>query len=166
MPSTIAAPLVRLPGEGETFWFADNRMTMKARACDTRGAYGLLESWVRASCGPPLHVHRTEDEAFWILEGELLVVCGDQEVRAGAASYVFLPRDIPHTFQAGDTDVHLLTLISPGGGEQFFVDGAVGAQGPGLPPQSVTDIPRMVALSEDYGTEILGPPLAVSRGRR
>jgi mannose-6-phosphate isomerase-like protein (cupin superfamily) len=160
MNDTLPRPLVRLPGEGEPIWFGDNHMTIKARAEDTGGAYGLVESHVRAGSGPPLHVHHREDEAFWILGGELIVVCGDEEVRAGAGSFVFLPRDVPHTFQVTpDADAHLLTLVSPGGTEQFFVDGGVEAEHDGLPPHNVTDVPRLMRVSAEYDSEILGPPL-------
>lgn len=160
MNDTLARPHVRRPGEGEAIWFADNHMTIKARAADTGGAYGLVESHVRAGSGPPLHIHHREDEAFWVLSGELVVVCGDEQVRAGAGSFVFLPRDVPHTFQVTpDADAHLLTLLSPGGGEQFFVDGGVPAQTDGLPPHNVTDIPAMIRVAAEHETEIVGPPL-------
>jgi mannose-6-phosphate isomerase-like protein (cupin superfamily) len=160
MNGTTSRPLLRRPGEGEALWFADNHMTIKARAADTGGAYGLLESHVRAGSGPPLHVHHREDEAFWILGGELTVVCGGEELRAGPGSYVFLPRDVPHTFKVTSaTDAHLLTLLSPGGGEQFFVAGGVPAESAGLPAHNVTDIPTMLRIAADYGTEIVGPPL-------
>lgn len=160
MNNTLAQALVRRPGEGEAIWFADNHMTIKARAADTGGAYGLLESRIRAGSGPPMHVHHAEDEAFWVLAGTLRVVCGDREVRAGAGSFVFLPRDVPHTFQVTpDADAHVLTLMSPGGGEQFFVDGGAPAEHAGLPAHNVSDIPTLIRAAAACDSEILGPPL-------
>jgi hypothetical protein len=43
-----------LAGEGEETWFQPNRMTIKAGREHTAGAYGLLETWVRACSSPPL----------------------------------------------------------------------------------------------------------------
>jgi quercetin dioxygenase-like cupin family protein len=147
-------------GEGETVWFLQNRMTVKATAELTGGAYGLVESWIAPGASPPLHIHRLEDEAFWVLEGTVRFHVGDEEVTAGPGSYVFAPRDIPHSFIVeGDSAAHMLTLLSPGGGEQFFVDGGVEAAGPGLPAEPVIDIPKLQSLGPRYGNEIIGPPL-------
>src|SRR6185503_9984985 len=86
------------PGEGRAVWFLENRMTIKATARSTGGAYGLVESLIAPGFSPPLHVHHREDEAFWILEGDVSMRCGDRTFRAGPGAFVFLPRDVPHTF--------------------------------------------------------------------
>ena len=76
-----------------------------------------------------------------MLEGTVRFHCDGREVVAGRGSYVFLPRDVPHTFRVeGDEDAHLLTLISPGGGERFFVDAGRPPEGPGLPPPGPPDV--------------------------
>lgn len=145
----------------ETVWFLQNRMTIKATAQETGGAYGLVESWIAPNASPPLHVHRREDEAFFIVEGVVRFRVGDDEIVAGPGSYVFAPRDIPHSFIVeSDTPAHVLTLLSPGGGERFFVDGGRPAEGPGLPPEPVIDIPKLQSLGPVYENEIVGPPLA------
>ena len=87
--------------------------------------------------------------------------CGDELLRR-AGSFTFLPRDVPHTFVVeGDTDAHLLTLISPGGGERFFVDGGRPAEHAGLPPapSGPPDIAGLNRVALEYGSEIVGPPL-------
>ena len=156
-----APPHFSPTGDGETTWFQPNRMTLKATAETTGGAFGLVESWVRAGSSPPLHVHRREDESFWVLEGQLRFRCGDEEFAAGPGSFVFLPRDVPHTFIVeGDRDARLLTLLTPGGGERFFVDAGRAPEGPGLPPPGPPDIARLKKIAPLYGNEIVGPPLS------
>src|SRR5262245_59758476 len=86
-----------LAGEGEETWFQPNRLTIKASAEVTGGAYGLVESWIRAGSSPPLHVHHREDEAFYVLEGRVRFRCADRDVVGGPGSFVFLPRGVPHT---------------------------------------------------------------------
>ena len=150
-------------GEGEATWFGDNRMTVKATLETTGGLFGLLESHVRAGASPPLHVHHREDEAFWILAGEVTFQCGDRTFRAGPGSFTWLPRDVPHTFVVeGDEDAHLLTLLTPGGGERFFVDAGREPEGPGLPAPGPPDVPKLKSVAADYGSEIVGPPLRPS----
>ena len=158
------APFVTHEGEGEATWFLHNRMTIKAPAEVTGGAYGLVESWIAAGASPPLHVHRREDEAFWVLEGRVRFRCGDEDIEAGRGSFVFLPRDVPHTFIVeGDTPAHVLTIVSPGGCERFFIDGGRAPEGPGLPPEGPPDIDKLRRIAPLYETEIIGPPLAGAR---
>jgi mannose-6-phosphate isomerase-like protein (cupin superfamily) len=155
-----AAPYASLAGEGEETWFQPNRMTIKATAETTGGAYGLVESWIRAGSSPPLHVHHHEDEAFFVLEGTVRFHSAGRDVVAGPGSFVFLPRDVPHTFVVeGEEDAHMLTLLSPGGGEQFFVEGGRTPEGPGLPPPGPPDVEKLRQLAPRFGNEIVGPPL-------
>jgi mannose-6-phosphate isomerase-like protein (cupin superfamily) len=159
--TTVAGHAAALgPGEGHTIWFLSNRMTIKATAESTGGAYGLVESLVAPGFSPPLHVHHREDEAFWVLDGELSMRCGDRTFRAGAGSFVFLPREVPHTFVVeSQTPARMLTLLSPGGGEGLFIEGGRPAEHDGLPPATPPDIEALKRVSERYGSEIVGPPM-------
>lgn len=152
--------VVALAGQGETTWFGSNRMTLKATAATTGGAYGLVESWVPVGASPPLHIHHREEESFWVIEGRVRFVCGGEEIVAEAGSFVSLPRDVPHTFIVeGDQTAHILTLMTPGGGERFFVDGGRPAEGPGLPPPGRPDVEKLKQVAPLFGAEIVGPPL-------
>jgi mannose-6-phosphate isomerase-like protein (cupin superfamily) len=149
------------PGEGQAIWFLRNRMTVKATAATTGGAFGLLESLIAPGFSPPLHVHHQEDEAFYVLEGELTMKCGDRTFRATAGAFVFLPRDVPHTFVVeGDRPARMLTLLTPGGGEGVFIEGGRPAESDGLPPPAPPDIEGLKRVSRKYGAEIVGPPMA------
>ena len=151
------------PGEGSAIWFLRNRMTVKATAASTGGAFGLLESVIAPGFSPPLHVHHREDEAFYVLEGELTMRCGERTFRALPGSFVFLPRDVPHTFLVeGDRPARMLTLLTPGGGEGVFIDGGRPAESEGLPPVTPPDIPALKRVSAIYGADIVGPPLSPS----
>jgi mannose-6-phosphate isomerase-like protein (cupin superfamily) len=152
------------PDEGRALWFLTNRMTIKATSASTGGAFGLVESLVAPGFSPPLHVHHREDESFWVLEGEVTMRCGDRTFRAGPGAFVFLPRDVPHTFVVeGDAPARMLTLLTPGGGEGVFIEGGREAEDDGLPPAAPPDIERLKRVSERFGAEIVGPPMAASR---
>jgi quercetin dioxygenase-like cupin family protein len=148
-------------GEGKAVWFLGNLMVVKATAGSTNGGYGLLESLVAAGASPPMHIHRREDETFWVLEGALSVTCGEETYDAPAGSYVFLPRDVPHTFRVvSPTPARLLTLLTPGGGEQFFVEAGRPAERATLPPAGPPDLVKLKRAAQMFGAEFVGPPLA------
>ena len=151
-------------GSGEAVWFTDNRMTVKATAEGTGGAFGLVEGVGRPGSSPALHVHSREDEGFWLLEGELTVRCGDRTFTALPGSFTFLPRGVPHTFVVeGDTPARLLSVCVPGGFEQFFVAAGRAAEDDGLPPQGPPDVERLRRVGEEFGVSFVGPPLAPTR---
>ena len=149
--------------EGEAVWFTNNLMTLKATAETTGGAYGLVEALAPVGTSPPLHVHHREDETFWVLEGQLRFRCGEQTIVAGPGSSIFLPRHVPHTFVVeGDAPARFLSLCTPGGFERYFVAAGRPAEYRGLPPADPPDIGLLKRVSEDFGAEIVGPPLAPS----
>jgi mannose-6-phosphate isomerase-like protein (cupin superfamily) len=55
--------------EGEAFWLLGMLETVKISGKDTDGEYGLIEAVVPEGVGSPWHVHREEDEWFYVLEG-------------------------------------------------------------------------------------------------
>ena len=145
---------------GERIWFTQNLMTFKATAETTGGAYALMEAVAPAASGPPLHVHHREDESFWILEGAVTVRCGDETFTARPGSYVFLPRDVPHTFVVeGDAPARMLSMATPGGLEGYFATVGRPAENDGLPPAAPLDVAALARVGEEYDIEILGPPM-------
>ncbi len=143
--------------EGKMLWVADELMTFKASGEDTGGAYALTDSVVPPGGGPPRHIHHREEEAFWVLEGELEVIVGETTFRAGAGSFVHLPKDIPHAYEnVGKNPARFLTLMVPAGLEKFFEE--VGKP----PPFEEEDIDKWLAIAPKYGVEIV-PPLRIIR---
>ena len=71
---------------------------VKAAADATGHALGLVETSIPPGHSPPLHLHREEDEAFYVLSGTVDFVCGDERFRSTAGAFVYLPRDVPHSF--------------------------------------------------------------------
>ena len=90
----------------------------------TRGAYELFEVRMPKGFGPPLHIHQRLEEAFYVVSGRFMIVCEDQEVEAGPAQFVMVPRGSRHRFEAVTDDARLVFIVSPPGLEGFFRDGA------------------------------------------
>ena len=90
-PGATSAVTVHVAAdEGKTLWVVDELMTFKAVGENTGGAYTLTDSLVPPQGGPPPHIQHREDEAFWVLQGELefLIDGGHHQDERG----VFHPR--------------------------------------------------------------------------
>jgi quercetin dioxygenase-like cupin family protein len=147
--------------EGEAFWLLGMLETVKISGKDTDGEFGLLEIVVPAGAGSPWHVHREEDEWFYVLDGELTVWVGGQVIRAPAGSFVFGPQGTPHTFTVSSPGgASFLLVTEPGGFEAFMRTCAEPARSLTLPPppDSPPDPAQLAALAAEYGVEIIGPP--------
>ena len=108
----------------------------------------------------PLHVHHREDEAFWILEGEVTFEVGDTTIAASAGDYVFAPRDIPHRFTVGNDGCRMLFILVPGGFEDFLrkTSERAGSRTLPLPAEEEPDpaeIDRLKKIAVEHGGELL-----------
>jgi quercetin dioxygenase-like cupin family protein len=70
--------------------------------------------------GPPRHTHTREDESIYLFSGLLEVECDGEEFEAAPGSFVFLPRERPHTFRSVGGTARGLLIIMPGGLENYF----------------------------------------------
>jgi quercetin dioxygenase-like cupin family protein len=85
------------PQGGAAFGFHGSRVLIKASGEDTLGQLAVLESVYPPGLVVHVHVHDGEDEMFYVLAGELAGTCGDDTWSAGPGSFVFVPRDTPHS---------------------------------------------------------------------
>ncbi len=154
------APIALQSGEGDARWFLGALGTIKAAAETTDGRVAVLEFLWPQGGGSPLHVHRNEDEWFYVIEGELTLWVGGDVVVAPAGSFVYGPRDVPHTFLVTSTEARFLMVTEPAPFADFVRAMSEPAQALMLPPASVQppDPERMTAVAAEYGIEILGPP--------
>ena len=144
-----------------TVWWQGALMTIKASARDTDGQLGLVEADFPGDFGgPPLHIHSREDEAFYVLDGEIRFRQADDELVAGPGTYVYCPRGIPHAFKVGEGGARALVLMLPAGLEEMFAEGGFPAEQGNPPPQAEYDVESVQAMAEKYGWEIVGPPLS------
>ena len=71
--------------------------------------------------GPPQHIHKAEDEAFYVLEGEIKVLLGERTITATAGSFVVIPRGTVHTFsRVGQESAKVLAIFTPAGMEELW----------------------------------------------
>jgi quercetin dioxygenase-like cupin family protein len=147
-------------GEGEALWAFGVLATIKASSETTDGRLAVIEHVAPQGAGSPLHVHRREDEWFYVIEGALTFWVGGEVIEAPAGSFVYGPRDIPHTFLVSSSEARFLLVAEPAGFERFLRAMGQPAPKPTIPPPGPppSDLVPLVAAAAEYGIEILGPP--------
>ena len=154
--------IVCLPGEGACASRPNGgTVVCKATGTETNGAFGLLELTVppAASDQPRLgvhaHRHADADEAWYILEGELIFTIGERTVHAPAGTFLFVPRGVLHaTVNPGSQPARYLAWFTPPGMEGYFAEHAALIEDAGGHP----DPAQLDALRIRYGMEFAEDP--------
>ena len=149
-------------GEGEAWWWFGLLATIKATGEQTGGRYSLVEILAPDGYEAILHVHHQEDEGFYILEGEMTFYVGEQTIKARPGSFLFGPKDVPHTFRVDSGPAKLLFVFTPAGFEGLIRETGEPARSLIVPPQvdeepDEVEMERMAVIDARYGTETLGP---------
>jgi quercetin dioxygenase-like cupin family protein len=154
------APIALAGGEGDARWFLGVLATIKASSATTAGGVSVIEHLAPRGSGSPLHVHRNDDEWFYVIEGEVTFWVGGEVTVAGSGSFVYGPRDVPHTFTVSSETARFLLVTEPGGFDEFVRALSEPADAPVIPAPATEppDVEEMVRVAADHGIEILGPP--------
>jgi quercetin dioxygenase-like cupin family protein len=140
---------------GRQRWFFGMLAEVRASADDTAGQYTLVELTAPPGLEAPLHVHHTEDEGFYVLEGNVTVVVGGDTVELAAGRHAFGPRDVPHRFTVGPDGARMIWVLTPGGFENLLADASVPAETPTVPPPSVLPPENINEILRRHGNEVL-----------
>ena len=120
-------------------WFGST-ITLKASGPEL----GVTEVLMSPGDEPPLHVHKNEDEWFYMIEGEVTFHVGGENHLGRAGAFVSFPRGIPHTFSIESPCARFLVLNTPGGFERMFE----------LGPKTPEEAAHALAA---FGMEVVGP---------
>ncbi|MDP9087419.1 MAG: cupin domain-containing protein [Pseudomonadota bacterium] len=122
--------------------------------CDetrTGGAWSMMEVTLPRDAGPPPHTHPW-DEAYYVLEGDVLFTVGEKCFTATAGDFVYTPRLMLHGFRgASQSPARVLILDAPAHAGAFFrrIDQEVRE----LP----RDLPKMLQIGESTGIRFAPP---------
>ncbi len=148
------------PGEGPAVWATGDTYTFKALSEDTDGTFALCEGSIPPQSGPPPHIHLREEEAYYVLEGELEVLDGDRTFTASAGSFIHIPKGALHRFKnVGEKTARMLIIFAPGGFDGFFFEvGQPARKGEPAPPFGEEELERALRAAPKYGLEVPPPP--------
>jgi quercetin dioxygenase-like cupin family protein len=153
--------LVSAAGAGDEFWFVGTLIRVKLGAEATGGRVAILEQVCPPGTTTPPHVHRHDDEWFYVLDGALHLQVGREEHRLTPGGFAWGPRNVPHAVRGvGGEGAHLLVGSEPAGFEGFVREvgrPAPTSSPPSGPPQP-DEVDRLMAAAPRHGIEILGPP--------
>ncbi len=97
---------------------------VKATAEETNRAHSLIELTVPGNTpGAPLHYHQTFIESFYVLEGEIQVIRGDEILNATTGTLLHMPIGTVHGYHnSSDKPARFLVICTPGGFDAYFTD--------------------------------------------
>lgn len=162
---TTMQQLAEIPsGDGAHHHFLNHLATVKVGAGESVSGMNAVEFTAPKGFGPPLHVHREEDELMYVIDGRIRLEFGGDTVYATTGSMVSLPSGIPHTFQVESDTARFVTIASGRKAAPSF-DRFVGALGtptsePCMPEPVDIDPGHVAAVCAEHGIEVLGPPPA------
>jgi quercetin dioxygenase-like cupin family protein len=155
--STPHGQLLHRPSlTGLTFWGPGDLYRFLVTGEESGGSYFAMEALVPPAGGPPPHIHRNEDETFYIVEGECTFRLGDDTVVAGPGDFVNVPRETVHCFRNDGTEpVRMILTFTPSGIEKFFEETLDLALDPTQPPPDNVDevAARYAEAASRYGME-------------
>ena len=145
-----AKAVIRMPAEGKQIMLAGQPMAFLVTGEDSK--HTCMFDWTMpAGFSTGLHVHRVQEETFYVLEGECEWQVDDQLVRAKPGTYLFLPPGVPHNIRnTSDKPARVLMTISPPGHEHYFEELAKVAARGGPPDANV-----IAELRSRYDTDQL-----------
>jgi len=120
----------------------------------TGGHFSLIEQVIPAGFESPWHMHRSEDESFYVLEGQMSVILGGERRLLQAGDCAFGPRGIPHGFRIeGDGPARILLMTTGSDFADFIAETSVPTDAPPAAP----DMALLMAAAERHNITILGP---------
>ena len=131
-------------------------VVVRATGEETDGQYDMVELTIPP--GPavtPLHIHHDNDEAMYVIEGEVTVKLGEKRHVLEAGGYTMAPRGLAHTYRnSGDSPARVLFIYTPGNHWRYLDE--TGKHGP---VEDESDVERLLPVLESYGIEMVGPPI-------
>ena len=144
--------------ETKDYWMVGGFARVIAETAGTQGQFCFGDMTHNPGEATPLHVHADADEAFYVLEGEIRGVCGDDEWQGTRGSFIWLPRGVPHAYQAvGTGQLRTLVMFLPGGFDAFVAEAGTPVEAGGEAP--IQDPIALVEIAARHGMQILGPPV-------
>ena len=149
----------------EHLWFLNTLVQVRVPHEEGDDGLSVIENRAPFGDSPPLHVHRTEDELFLILEGQFRFVAGGEERRAGPGDAVLTRKGVAHTYRVESLEGgRWLVVTTHGDFERFVRELSRPAETGELPPAAGPPSPEQVealgAIAARHHIELVGPPLA------
>jgi quercetin dioxygenase-like cupin family protein len=130
----------------------DKPINVVLRSEETNGVVSMMDNAVAPNFpGPPLHKHDF-DEAFYVLEGELVFQVEDELITKRAGEMAFAPRGVAHTYaNQSDQPARIVLVCTPAGFERYFGRMAAERAGEEPPEWALQEIPPVERVGPQIG---------------
>ncbi|MFP5080419.1 cupin domain-containing protein [Pedobacter sp. JCM 36344] len=151
----IAAGEGRIHGHIKLKGVNSNILDVKISGIDTNGELAIFEQTsLTQGKGTPLHIHHTQDEIFYVLEGSYKFQVGDDQHDLTTGDSIFLPRKVAHAWTQVSAKGKMNVIMQPAGKlENFFLTMAALKHEP-----SQQEIAKIFSDNE---MQVVGPPLKI-----
>jgi quercetin dioxygenase-like cupin family protein len=123
--------MVMRQGHGESLDVMGANVKFLCTADKTDNAWSLMEVLLPRHSGPPPHDHPW-DEAYYVMDGEVRFILGEQEEMVRTGDFVYAPAGTLHSFQGeSENPARMLIFDAPGHAESFFREVDREVSGPG-----------------------------------
>jgi len=145
------------------WWFLDTLVIEHRRADEMESV--VLEMTLPVGHAPALHIHDNLDDTWYILDGEMAVRCGDDEMVVGAGHWVSMPRGVPHSFRVvGDRPARILTVHDNETFRDFVRELGTPAPDHVVPPHpSFPPMDELIAVAARHDLRPVGPPMTIDQ---
>jgi quercetin dioxygenase-like cupin family protein len=152
-PSNLSAGILSA-GEGERYIQLGSAIVFKSLSHETNGAVFMWENETPAGAVVPLHMHQTEDEFIYLIDGEMEVTIGEATYTVRPGDLVKMPRGVPHAIRSTGPVMtkSLWTVVPAGKMEAFFR--ALAA----LPADQPSTLEVFARLFAEHDLVLLPPP--------
>jgi quercetin dioxygenase-like cupin family protein len=141
------------------YWWLDDLWIVLAEAKDTGGRFSMMEELLPKDSGPGPHKHTWSDETFYMLDGEVTFLVGDEVRTARTGDFLMVPRNTRHAFRVVSETARFLNGYTPASLEAAIVEMAMRTTERVLPPKNAS--PRLAMnpeLLRRYGMDMLPGP--------
>jgi len=158
----VTTAVVESPGneEAQAWWFLDT-LVVEHRCALGMGTV-VLEMTLPVGSSPPLHVHDRLDDTWYILEGQMVVRCGDDEMVVAAGHWVSMPRGVPHTFRViGESEARILLVHDDASFRDLIRDVGTPAMSRVVPPSpAFPPMDELARIAASHDLRPVGPPMS------
>jgi quercetin dioxygenase-like cupin family protein len=161
-PLPGSEPFIHAIDSAPAYWWLDGLWIVLAEAKDTGGRFSMMEELMPKGSGPGPHKHTWSDESYYMLDGEITFLVGDQIKTARKGDYVVVPRDTRHAFRVDTETARFLNGYTPASLEACVVEMALRTNDRVLPPENASPTMAMFVTNPEllsrYGLAVLPGP--------
>jgi quercetin dioxygenase-like cupin family protein len=116
------ASFIHHADDAPAYWMQGILWTMLADRDDTGGRWSMMEQLMPKGAGPPPHKHLWSDETFYILDGTITFLMGDQVKTAHKGAFVSIARNTRHGFRVDSDSARVLNGYTPASMEAMLAE--------------------------------------------